>query len=220
MEQVAHLYRITNQLTGQYYVGKHNGWSQNGYWGSGTRLKYNQEKHGIENFKYEILCYGSVEYILQLEGKYVTEQLLESDDKCLNLVPGGKGIQVFTEEVRRKIGIKSTERQIGKKHKESTKQKISDSLKGKPISNYVKEYNSVYFSKTIWINNGLKSLRINETEKEDYLQKGYNLGRLPFTEQAKINMGKAVVGRKHSKETRIKIGLTRKMNKQKGIANG
>lgn len=31
MEQVAHLYKITNQVTGQYYVGKHNGWKQNGF---------------------------------------------------------------------------------------------------------------------------------------------------------------------------------------------
>ena len=220
MEQVAHLYIITNLLTGQYYVGKHNGWTQNRYWGSGTRLKCNQEKHGIENFKYEILCYGTVSYILDLESKYVTEQLLESDDKCLNLVPGGKGTHVFTEEVRRKIGIKSTERQIGKKHKESTKQKISDSLKGKPISNHVKEYNSIYFSKTIWINNGIKSLRIIDSEKDEYLQKGYKIGRLPFTEQAKINMGKAVIGRKHSEETKMKIGLTRKINRQKGLTNG
>jgi hypothetical protein len=220
MDQVAHLYKITNQLTGQYYVGKHNGWLQNGYWGSGTRLKYNQEKHGIENFNYEILCYGKPEYILELESRYVTQELLESDKKCLNLRSGGEGSFFISEDTRKKIGQKTTERQLGKKHKLSTKEKISQSLKGKPILDSVKQYNSIYFSKTIWINNGEKSLRILESEKSSYLQEGYKLGRLPFTDEAKSNMAKSLVGRKHSEETKIKIGLTRKLNKQKGITNG
>ena len=56
MQQVAHLYKITNQLTGQYYIGKHNGWEQNGYWGSGHRIRNGIKKHGVANFKYEILC--------------------------------------------------------------------------------------------------------------------------------------------------------------------
>jgi hypothetical protein len=220
MEQVSHLYKITNLLTGQYYVGKHNGPSQNGYWGSGKRIKYNIEKHGVENFKYDILCYGSVEYILELEGKYVTEQLLESDKKCLNLVPGGKGIHVFTEEVRRKIGIKSTERQLGKKHKQSTIKKISDALKGKPISDSCKKQISQHFNKTIWINDGEKSLRILEVQKDSYLKNGFKLGRKPFTEEAKRNMGKSCIGRKHSLETKKKISLSNKLSKQKGITNG
>lgn len=220
MEQVAHLYKITNQKTGQYYVGKHNGWSQDGYWGSGVKLKHNQNKHGLENFTYEILCFGSVEYILELEGKYVTEHLIESDKKCLNLVPGGKGIQVFTEDVRRKIGIKSTERQLGKKHKTSTKQKISESLKGKPISETCKKQIAIHFTKTFWINDGKKSLRVLEEEKDSYLQKGFKLGRLPFTDEARRNMAKAVIGKKHSEETKKKISETNKISKQKGRING
>jgi hypothetical protein len=219
MQQVAHLYKITNQLTGQYYIGKHNGWEQNGYWGSGTRLKYNQNKHGLKNFSYEILCVSTPEYIYELESRFVTLELIESDNKCLNLKGGGQGCLFITEETRKKIGIKSTERQLGKKHKEVTKQKISQSLKGNNISESTKNIISEFFTKTIWINDGVKSLRVNVSKKDEYLLKGFKLGRTAFTDEAKSNMGKSVLGRKHSEETKKKIGLTRITN-NKGKLNG
>lgn len=219
MQQVAHLYKITNQLTGQYYIGKHNGWKQNGYWGSGTRLKYNQAKHGIENFTYKVLCISTPDYIFDLESKYVTLELIELDELCLNLRAGGEGAVLITEDTRRKIGQKSTERQIGKKHKDITKQRISQSLKGKPLTDSTKKQISEHFTKTVWINDGSQSLRVDSYEKDLYIQKGFKLGRAPFTDEAKSNMGKSVLGRKHSEETKLKIGLTRKINK-KGKSNG
>jgi hypothetical protein len=39
MSTIAHLYKITNKVTGDYYFGKHNGYEQNGYWGSGKKIK-------------------------------------------------------------------------------------------------------------------------------------------------------------------------------------
>ena len=219
MNQIAHLYKITNKLTSQYYIGKHNGWEQNGYWGSGTRLKYNQSKHGIENYTYEVLCIGTPEYIFNLESKYVTLELIELDELCLNLRAGGEGALLITEDTRRKIGQKSTERQIGKKHKDITKQRISQSLKGKPLTDSTKKQISEHFTKTVWINDGSQSLRVNSSEKDLYIQKGFKLGRVPFTDEAKANIGKSVLGRKHSEETKKKIGRTRKINK-KGKLNG
>jgi hypothetical protein len=219
MNQVAHLYKITNKLTSQYYIGKHNGWEQNGYWGSGTRLKYNQQKYGIENYTYEILCISTSEYIFNLESKYVTLELIELDELCLNLRAGGEGALLITEDTRRKIGQKSTERQIGKKHKDITKQRISQSLKGKRLTDSTKKQISEHFTKTVWINDGSQSLRVDGYEKDLYIQKGFKLGRAPFTDEAKSNMGKSVLGRKHSEETKLKIGLTRKINK-KGKSNG
>ena len=161
MNQVAHLYKITNKLTSQYYIGKHNGWEQNGYWGSGTRLKYNQQKYGIENYTYEVLCISTPDYIFDLESKYVTLELIELDELCLNLRAGGEGAVLITEDTRRKIGQKSTERQIGKKHKDITKQRISQSLKGKPLTDSTKKQISEHFTKTVWINDGSQSLRVD-----------------------------------------------------------
>ena len=157
MNQVAHLYKITNKLTNQYYIGKQNGWEQNGYWGSGTRLKYNQSKHGIENFTYEVLCISTSEYVFNLESKYVTLELIELDELCLNLRTGGEGALLITEETRRKIGQKSTERQIGKKHKDITKQRISQSLKGRPLTDSTKKQISGNYVKSTKKKNRNKS---------------------------------------------------------------
>ena len=56
MSQVAHLYKITNKVTGEYYLGKHNGWTQDTksrglYWGSGNRIKNQIKKYGKNNFR-------------------------------------------------------------------------------------------------------------------------------------------------------------------------
>ena len=103
MSQVAHLYKITNTITGEYYIGKHNGWTQNDYWGSGDRIKNQIKKYGTDNFKYDILVISDVDYIYDLERKMVTVNLIESDEKCLNLVGGGYGSSGHTQEHKKKL---------------------------------------------------------------------------------------------------------------------
>ena len=103
MDNVAHLYKITNTVTGEYYIGKHNGWTQNGYWGSGNRIQRLIKKYGTNNFKYDILIIADVNYIFELERKMVTVNLIESDKKCLNLVGGGYGSSGHTQEHKQKL---------------------------------------------------------------------------------------------------------------------
>jgi hypothetical protein len=216
--EVAHLYKITNKLTGDYYIGKHNGWKQNEYWGSGNRIKWSLAKYGKENFQYDILCYGSPKFILELEEKYVTLELIESDVKCLNLCPGGIGVSRFTEETRRKIGLASTSRQIGKKHKNTTKEKIRNSLKGKSLKEETKKIISDIFSKRVWVNNGIICHRIDLKELENYKKQGFFAGRLPLTEEHRKNIGKAVKGRKRKPESISKMKMTNLLKKE--IFNG
>lgn len=212
--EVAHLYKITNKLTGEYYVGKHNGWNQNGYWGSGNRIKWSIAKYGEENFDYQILVYGSPEFILELEEKYVTIELIESDEKCLNLCPGGMGVARFTEETRKKIGLASTNRQLGKKHKDITKEKIKNSLIGKPLKEETKKIISNIFSKRIWVNNGTVGHRIDACELENYKSQGFFIGRKPLTKEHRENIGKAVKGRKRKPESILKMKITIQKNKE------
>ncbi len=215
---IAHLYKVTNKITGAYYVGKHNGFEQNGYWGSGFAIKGNIAKYGEENFEYKILCYGTPEYILELESKYVTLNLIETDTKCLNLSAGGLGGGRITEETRKKIGLASTARQIGKKHKQETKQKISNSLKGCNLKEETKQIISEIFTKRIWVNNGIDSRRIELLQLEEFKQQGYFLGRTALTENHRINIGKAVKGRKRKPESILKMKLTNQRKKE--LLNG
>ena len=74
-------------------------------------------------------------------------------------------------------------------------------------------------SKLIWINNGKSNYRINKELKESYLNQGFLLGRTSFTKEARENIKKSVIGRKHSEETKLKISQSNKLTK-KGKLNG
>lgn len=89
---IHYVYRTTNLLNNRYYIGKHSTYSlEDGYLGSGKRLRYEIDKYGRENFKKEILefCETS-ELALEREKQLVNEELLK-DPLCLNFKNGGEG---------------------------------------------------------------------------------------------------------------------------------
>ena len=86
-----YFYRIVNKKNGHYYYGVHSTDNiDDGYMGSGTRLKKAIEKYGIENFEKEIIkiCNDRKE-AYELESNYVTESLIK-DDNCYNIILGGE----------------------------------------------------------------------------------------------------------------------------------
>jgi group I intron endonuclease len=200
MENVAHLYRITNTKTGEYYIGKHRGVTQETrwghlYWGSGTRIKNQVKKYGADNFKYEILCISNTDYIFELESKYVTKELL-TDDMCLNLVTGGREPPskrgfVITEETRIKLKAR-TPWNKGKKLSENSKKKMSEKalgrkhspetlekFKGRTPWNAGKKGVQIGANKgKNWMNDGINSYLIKQEEIEMSLQKGLVMGQL------------------------------------------
>jgi len=157
------VYKTTNTITGQYYIGKHCQTSGkfDGYLGSGLRLKRSVEKYGKENFIRETLG----EYINGIEA-YIAEvailgDLWQTDSLCYNMSPGGyglgKGFRMTEEtkhkmklrrpgyshssETRKKIGqaqVGEKNHMFGTKRSEEDKNKISKGLAGK----YVAEKNS------------------------------------------------------------------------------
>src|SRR5210317_45476 len=88
---IAHLYKITNNLTNEYYIGNRKGSEQGRYWGSGLRIKRHIKKYGKENFTYDILRLDNENKIFKLEERLITNNYIKNNKLCLNLAPGGQG---------------------------------------------------------------------------------------------------------------------------------
>ena len=157
MNNVAHLYKITNTVTGEYYIGKHNGWTQNGYWGSGNRIQRLIKKYGTDNFKYDILIIADVNYIFELEKKYITTEMVDLDEKCLNLTIGGQGVGYMSEDIKQKL-------------REARAKQIM------PADMY--EKTSKIMSSLIWMNDGVRSYRIRPNNVQASKEKGMVEGRI------------------------------------------
>lgn len=86
-----YFYKITNNINNHYYYGIHSTDDlDDGYMGSGTRLKYAYEKYGIENFTKEILkFFDTREELAKYESDIVTEVLVK-DTNCYNISLGGE----------------------------------------------------------------------------------------------------------------------------------
>jgi hypothetical protein len=84
------IYRITNQINGKCYVGKHQTKDLNdGYMGSGKLIKRAIVKYGIENFSKEILHVFNTEKEMNAkEAEIVTEDFCKNS---YNLCKGGQG---------------------------------------------------------------------------------------------------------------------------------
>lgn len=82
------IYKITNILNGKYYIGKHQTKNlDDGYMGSGKILKLAIAKHGIGNFKKEILYIFKTE--LEMNNK--EKELVIISEETYNLNTGGSG---------------------------------------------------------------------------------------------------------------------------------
>lgn len=144
---------MTNLITGKYYRGKHSTDDpDDGYYGSSEQLRKAIVKHGIENFKKEILfCAFTESLAYEVEGNvFVTEEEVK-DPNCYNAITGGRGVSSFdvrgrmvSEKTRKKIsescvmrGIPSEQHPMfGRKHSEQTKQKWSEDRSGAGNSMY------------------------------------------------------------------------------------
>lgn len=130
------IYKTINQLTQEYYIGKHCTENLNdGYIGSGKKFLEKVHKYGKQNFYRTILeFFNSYEELNEAEKKYVTEELL-NDVLCMNNQTGGDDGFIQSVEVIEKIRLKNT----GKICSEETKEKISKANKGRVVSEETKE---------------------------------------------------------------------------------
>jgi hypothetical protein len=165
-----------------------------GYIGSGNRIRRSIRKYGRENFKFEILEYQpSREALANREKELVNEDIIK-DKMCMNLKIGGEGgwhmhatnafkLKLQDPEFKQSFAKKISEanyRRIargeiikapdwtGKKHKEETKRKIGDINSIKQSG----EKNSQFGS--FWITNGIENKKI---KKDCTIPKDWTKGR-------------------------------------------
>lgn len=91
-KNIHYIYKTTCNVTGRWYVGMHSTSNENdGYLGSGKRLRYSIRKHGAENHTKEILEYCDSREILVLREIEIVNLELIQDELCMNLKKGGCG---------------------------------------------------------------------------------------------------------------------------------
>jgi hypothetical protein len=190
-----YFYRITNIINNKFYYGVHSTNNLNdGYLGSGLRIKHAIKKYGKENFvKEELAFFNTFDEALEYESKIVVEDLINDPD-CYNLTLGGRGghkedyVSPFlhlwqTDEFRKRKTdefiemikkikedgkFKCWPRFTGKHHTTKTKRIIGDknSIKQSGVNN--SQYGS------FWITNGIESKKINF---KDDIPEGWKKGR-------------------------------------------
>ena len=149
-----YIYRITNLINGKTYIGQHKyNKLDDSYMGSGKLIKLAIKKHGVENFKKEIL-YSRIQYRKTADDmeRFAIKKERAIGKAEYNLTDGGEGGsfkgRTFSEESRKKMseshkGIPLSEEQRknmrgrpawnkGMPCSEETKRKISEANKGNP----------------------------------------------------------------------------------------
>ncbi len=196
------IYKTTNILSGRYYIGMHSTDNlEDGYLGSGNRLRLAIKKHGKENFKREILEFCETrEELRRRESEIITLNEI-SKLECMNLVVGGEGGFIslsactkgglilqnkFKGSVEQKewsgrggsktfnlYGIPKNLKQDwkGREHTEETKNKMSEAKKGKNIGSENSQYG------TCWITKDGANKKIKKEDIETYLNEGWVKGR-------------------------------------------
>lgn len=127
-EKYGYIYKITNNINGKIYVGKHKSNTlDETYWGSGILIKQAINKEGINNFSREILewCY-SKEHLNQQEIHWIFKLNSMNLDIGYNLTKGGDG----TPEVKLsdETKVKMSQSKIGKKRSQETIEKIRETI--------------------------------------------------------------------------------------------
>jgi len=210
------IYKTTNTLTGKYYIGMHSTDNLNdGYIGSGKRLRYSIKKYGKKIHKREILefCLDRQELKEREEEIVNLDEIAKQD--CMNLKQGGYGGFVSVEEQLKnsKKGIEKIKYLLenDKEWSENRAKNISISNKlnykrglltlpydwrgkkhtsetKKKMSDKAKERIGERNSQygTCWVNKDSKNKKIKNSELKIYEKDGWEVGRVKINETKKI----------------------------------
>lgn len=195
------IYKTTNLLNGKYYIGMHSTNNiDDGYLGSGKRLKYSVNKYGKENHTREIIEFVDDRMNLRKREEEIVNLNEIAKEMCMNLRIGGEwgSVDIRYEkqsswlkskwnetEYREKIIRLSGERMkqhhkngkikydtfTGKEHANEAKEKMSNAKKGQGIG----ESNSQFG--TCWITKNDINKKIKKEELDAFISLGWTKGR-------------------------------------------
>ena len=99
------LYKTINLVNSKFYIGIHSTNNlDDGYIGSGLRIRYAIKKYGRENFKMEILEYFDDRLSMRLREQEVVNSDMIKDPMCMNLqIGGGSAIENHLQSTKEKI---------------------------------------------------------------------------------------------------------------------
>lgn len=207
-KDIHYLYKTTCLVTDRYYIGMHSTNNLNdGYMGSGKRLRYSIRKYGKENHNIEILeFFENRKLLVEAEKIAITEDMI-TDNNCMNIVEGGGG---FTTEYARECVKKSNAKQkilreTNSEWVEKVKKNRSEGHKkcydgGKREKTYFYDWNGKTHSEeakqkmsetmkgkydgknnpsygTCWITKDGTNKKIKKEELETFLSQGWEKGR-------------------------------------------
>ncbi len=206
-----YIYTITNIINNKIYIGQtfqkpEKRWKQHI---SNSKNKLNDsphlynsiKKYGMDNFKFEVIAQTSSFSVCNyLEETYIEE--LNTLDRMFgyNIKKGGDNHKM-SNDTKNKL----SESHKGKKLSQDTKDKISEALKGnkrrlgKKCSQETKNK----------LSESRKGKKLSQ-ESKDKISKSMK-GR-EFSQETKSKMSKSAMGKKHSQETKDKMSKTRKGN--------
>ena len=186
MYKFHYFYKITNLLNNHFYYGVHNtNKLEDGYMGSGRRLKIAIEKYGICNFRKEILkFFNSEEEAYQYESEMVNETLVNSYD-CYNIALGGKrpktkNLVAVIDDNNLSISIQLEEY---KKNKDLYKTSWKDKHHTKEQKNSVRQKMTPVNSTNdrVWVTNMKGTVKyIRKELLDEFLSNGFELGRTGY----------------------------------------
>ena len=172
------IYQIRNKLNGMIYVGQHQTENiDDGYMGSGIRIRRAIEKYGLENFEKTILfeC-SSVEEMNAKEAELVNEDFIARDD-VYNIELGGVGGWSHLSFKSKSQAAKKRWQNISDEQKKIFKKKCG--IKSKQWNANV---DKIEWKKKI--SDGLKKFYAEHPEKRNKI-KGYK-----FSEESKKKISK------------------------------
>jgi len=118
------IYKTTNKLNNKFYVGMHSTHNLNdGYIGSGDRIRKSIKKYGKENFDFEILdFFPNRETLKENEKNMITEEFLRNK-LCMNICLGGGGGYISPEGTKK--GRQKTDEILKEKYGDNFRSIIS-----------------------------------------------------------------------------------------------